>query len=326
MNWIQYALISAIMSSIWSLSVKEGVMSSFSIDFNAWYSLVALIISLIFHIYRNIPIGVSTILIIAGFMCGLASICLTRSVLTTPNPGMTMAIFRTQGLITAFIAFIFLGSSLSYDFVISMILVIIGVFIIINPTNFFIKSDWYSHFQHHNNVTGNGDSQQEIISEEDAETSEHNNDGNNLWLDSAILAALFMTCKDIFTKLSFHLYSSKVEHVVFNVLIGQTLLLFIYDYYKTGDIKLRRKNKNKYIWITLWTGLVFFIYLFTLTTATKYASNIGYVKSIDSLGIILTTILARYLYKSRLTKNIVIGIVCIITGVSYLSIKNYLIL
>ena len=321
MNWIQYAFMSAVLSSMWSLSVKDGVMSSFSIDFNAWYSLVSFVIALIYYGVKPGSIKISSILIIAGFMCGLASICLTRSVLTTPNPGMTMAIFRTQAILTAFVAFVFLGSSLSFDYVVSMILIIIGIFIIINPKTDIMENEWYQQFQHYqDNVIGE-------IEEEDFEAEEASEKGDKIWLYTAILAGLFMTCKDIFTKLSFHMFSSQVEHVVFNILLGQTIILFLYDFYKTGNVLLRpKKNKpgKKYIWITVWTGIVFFLYILTLTTATKYASNIGYVKSIDSMGIIITTILARYLFRSHLTKSMIVGILSIVTGVAYISIKNYI--
>lgn len=313
MNWIHYSYLTAILSSIWSISVKEGIMSSFSIDFTAWYAVISAMISLMINVVSGKSLKLVSYLIIGGFLAGCSTISLTKSLETSPNPGMSMAIFRTQSVLIALAAFLFFGSKLSIDSVIAMIVVIIGGFIITNAV--------------HTKQTS--ENSLEEFQEKNPEKNPHLGNlttSKKKWVIYALLASLCITGKDLITKTSFFLKTADIHEVVFNILLGQALILVAYDLYQTGNLYLEDKNKQEHLsnnkktlWITIWTGLIFYVYIYTLTTATKLSSNVGYVKSIDTFGIIITTIASHYLFNSTINSHILIGIGVIFFATLYIS-------
>lgn len=325
MNWIHYAYLSAFLSSVWSLSVKEGIMSSFSIDFTAWYALISTLISLLFNIIVGSPIKIISSLVIAGFFVGCSVICLTKSLDSSPNPGSSMAIFRTQAVFIALAAYLLFGSNLTIETMVAMIVVVIGVFIatgiVQKPTKIF-------------SLDNEGEDEEDV----DSILLGDKVVIKKTWPVYALLAALLVTFKDLIAKTAFHFKTADTYQVVFNILVGQSIVLIAYDYLQTGNFNLEDKNqenkqtnnkkdKRKTILITIWTGIIFFVYLISLTQATKLSSNVGYVKSIDTFGIIITTIASNYLFHTPLDWKVMLGIGMIFLGTLYISgfniVKQY---
>ena len=71
---------------------------------------------------------------------------------------------------------------------------------------------------------------------------------------------------------------------------------------------------------TIITGILFYLYNYTLTVACKIAPNIGYVKSIDCLGIVATVILSNIIFGTKLNIESYIGIGLTILGIIGVSI------
>ena len=74
------------------------------------------------------------------------------------------------------------------------------------------------------------------------------------------------------------------------------------------------------IYYTIISGILLYIYVYVITIACKLAPNIGFVKSIDSLGIVLTIILSNIIFKTRLNTQSYIGIGISIAGIIFVSI------
>jgi drug/metabolite transporter (DMT)-like permease len=341
MNWIHYAYLSAVLSSVWSLSVKEGIMSSFSIDFTAWYALISTLISLVVNILIGSPLKLIPYVLLGGCLAGLSVICLTRSLDTSPNPGMSMAIFRTQAVFIALAAFLLFGSNLTLGTMLAMVVVIIGVFIVTGIGQKTNKVANKVADKVANKVAGGaankvaGGAANKVAGEVAGEEEQTILLGKKIviqksWPMYALLAAIFVTGKDLITKTAFHLKDANIHQAVFNILLGQAFVLIGYDLYKTGNFNLETKNKankqtntsinkKKTILITIWTGIIFFAYLLSLTQATKLSSNVGYVKSIDTFGIVITTIASHYLFRAPLNWKITSGIGIILVGILYIS-------
>ena len=134
-----------------------------------------------------------------------------------------------------------------------------------------------------------------------------------------------MTLKDIFLKYSLFKKNSNVFNFIFYSLLLQTIVLFIYDLYISKNIKLDNKDDNKVvkgidIYYTIISGIFMYIYVYVITMACKLAPNIGFVKSIDSLGIVLTIILSNLIFKTKLNTQSYIGIGISIAGIIFVSI------
>ena len=58
MIWYIWPLIAAVLSSIWSLSVKKGLEHMIGTDFVSWYGLVSLIAIGILNLIQKIPLSI----------------------------------------------------------------------------------------------------------------------------------------------------------------------------------------------------------------------------------------------------------------------------
>lgn len=299
--WIYASLCSAVIGSIWTLSVKKGIMSIFATDFASWYGFVASLILMGYNLVTGIGLRFNLWGAIAGIFQGGAVVLSTISMSKSPNPGLTIATFRVQSIVTAILAYLIFGSSLSVYKIVAMAVVIYGVHMISETKN----------------ETFNGT--QAIEPKKNEKTSK-------AWVLLAILGGISMSIKDITTKQAF-LAESKPNTmvIILNSLIVQTIIVFIYDKISTGTIKPRDLNQDHVInykdWIIIaWTGLIYVMYNFGVATSTKLAPNVGYAKAIITFSVIISTITAHYLYKSALTTKSMTGVCIIVAGIVCISI------
>ena len=145
------------------------------------------------------------------------------------------------------------------------------------------------------------------------------------WIIIAIIAGIFMTIKDIFTKYALLSENSNTPNIIFYGFLVQTIIMFVYEYYVSRNIKLKDKNNDKIVackdkLIIVVVGIILYRYVYTLTNACKLAPNIGFVKSIDTLGIVATILLSNLIFKTKLNKQSYLGILITIISIIIVSI------
>lgn len=314
-NWVSWSLIGAVLSAVWSLSMKKGISSIMPLDFANWYGVVSMIGMIIYNIAKRIGYQYSTLSLLIGFFQAVTSITITKSIRESPNPGSSMAVFRAQSVLTTILAVIFFGSKISIGKVIATIVVVIGVYISSSSSSTKKKPLGF-----HNPRRESFTDKNKVSPSSEESDSKHSS-----WFLFAIFAALAITGKDLLTKFCLggnqHL---KIENVILNSLIGQSIFLMAYEWYKEGTFSLQDLNGDKKvnlkdIGITVWTGIVFLIYVIAVDYSVKTAPNAGYAKSIDTLGVIITAIASHYLFGSSLTPKMMGGIALIIGGILYIA-------
>ena len=301
-KWIFLSIIVAILGSASNISLKEGLFTTYSDDFTAYMSLFSLVMISIFNfvIKGNFNLnywGMST-----GFFLGIANIFLIKASQKAPNPGIAMALMRCQAIYTFIASYLIFGGKFKPYKLIGMLITIVGVYLIVS--NQIDKKE----------IKGN------------KSKKDKNEKSNNLnWIYFALLSGVFMTVKDILTKKALNVKNSTTLNILFNALVFQTILTFIYKYFNTKNLKLEDVNKDgktdkkdyKYVIIT---SVFFILYILTIMQATKLAPNIGYIKSIDTFGVILTVIISKYLFKSDINKGSWIGIITTLIGLVLVSV------
>lgn len=304
MNWLSYAIGGAFLSSLWSLSVKEGITSVFSTDFASWYSVVACVLLTIFNLVRSGPSSftVSPWGLSAGVFQAIAGLALTNSFKNAPNPGLTMSVFRTQAILTSILAYFLFGSNLSPGKLVAMAVVSGGVYLVSKTKHeSFVGTETLAETQH-----------KQVSS---TSTS---------WLLMAIIGGVAMSGKDVTTKWAILHPKAKLTNILWNSLLIQSVVMLIYDKYTTGSIAIHDHTGDGSIdgkdkLLVVWTGMVFLIYVGSVIMATKLAPNVGYAKAVDTLGVLLTTVAAYYLWKAPITREAILGIFLIIGGIMYIS-------
>ena len=105
---------------------------------------------------------------------------------------------------------------------------------------------------------------------------------------------------------------------IFKSITAACIISFIYQFIKTKNLKLESKQKNKkynkYFYVLV-ISLIFIVASFFANISTNIAPIPGLAKAIDSLGIILTLIISKYLFKnSKISKKQWLGIFILIIG------------
>jgi drug/metabolite transporter (DMT)-like permease len=315
MNWLAFAFIGAVLSAVWSLSVKKGLHNVFATDFASGYVMIS---ALILTLYNLIKLGVKSFKpdgwgIGSGICQAIAGIALTLSFKASPNPGLTMSVFRTQAILTAVLSYFVFGAPITLPKIIAMIVVASGVYFVSKekPSDSHETKESFTIKNTEQHLTKFGHKLTEKVKKS--------------WLLLAIVAGVSMSLKDIFTKKALIRTPKNLFGILWNAIFVQSLAMIIYDRYTTGSFGWKDENgdgtvdlKDKLI--IVWTGAIFMLYVTTVIKATQLAPNVGYAKAVDTFGVIITTIVAHFLFKAPITKDSIAGILLIVSGISYISL------
>ena len=135
MNWLAYSILSSIIGSARSITEKEGLLHILESSFTCYMSLVALIISLVYNIINKVPFDVNKFAILAGLFQGIAALLILDSVNKADNPGLPMAFFRCQAVLTSIASVFLYKAKLPAHKLIAMCFVIICVYILAKSLN-----------------------------------------------------------------------------------------------------------------------------------------------------------------------------------------------
>ena len=219
-----------------------------------------------------------------------------------------MAILRCQAIYTFIVSYLFFGGDINIYKIIGICLVILGLFIIV-----FNTEKWEL-------FTVNVKKGKIVKNSKNSKNNLNFKINNITWIILALVAGIFVTGKDFYSKEALLHPKSSIMNILYNQLISQTILAFFYKLYKTGNLYLQDTNNDdktdktdyKYVLITTF---FFVVYSFLLLLATEYAPNIGYIKSIDTLSIVITIILSKYIFNTSVNYYIWFGIILILVGV-----------
>ncbi|MAH21009.1 MAG: hypothetical protein CMB96_06215 [Flavobacteriaceae bacterium] len=320
MKWAILSVISAIAGSLWSLSIKYGLEVFSPISFAGWYSFIASLISIGAAFYKTHSLKISKYGIGAGIASGIAIACAAKAINIGPNPGFCMALIRMQAILTAIMSYFIWGAPLTPLNILGMILACIGVLLLVMSGN--VKK----------HVVKQKEEEKQKQEEKQAKTAQTAAPTSKIagyeWVIFSLLAALAMTGKDLFTKTALIKYGkSTFMDLFWNTAFFSVIAVFGYMLIKNKslDLKLTKSEKSAkdyykdagyYVGLT---ALAFSLYQFTVIAASKEAPNVGFVKSIDTLGIILTSIVSYYEFNSALDGENIVGMICIVLGACCVS-------
>ena len=296
LTWIPLSLMSACMSSVWSLAVKAGLEKVQAASFTAWYSAGAAIILAAVIYMSGGKVGLNLWGSVAGLFAGIASVGLAKSFAISPNPGFSMGVFRMQAVVTALASYFFFKAPLDRIKVIGMLVACGGVALLARSTK---RTETFK---------GGGRVKQ---------TKKKDELG---WLWLAAGAGITMSIKDLATK---HALTAGggggIAPTLLSCSLGQVLVTMLAAYYLEGGLALTpvkgTSSPMHYKWYVAAAAGAFALYQGTVISASKAAPNVGMVKAIDSLGLVLTTLASHFLYGSSLGARSLESVGVILLGV-----------
>lgn len=284
--WILYAFGSAFFAGITAILAKIGIKNVDSNLATAIRTIVILIFSWLmvfivgsFNTIVNLTTKTIVFLILSGISTGMSWLCYFKA-LQLGNVNKVTPIDKSSTILTMILAMIFLGESITFFKVISIILIGIGTYLMIE------KKD---------------DNKQEK---------------NNKWLIFAFGSAIFASLTSILGKVGIEGVESNLGTAIRTIVVLIMAWLVVFVTKKQGEIKSVDKKSWKFLLLSgLTTGLSWLCYYKSLQDGQA-----SIVVPIDKLSILVTIAFSYIILKERLKKKSIMGLILIVIGTLLLLI------
>ena len=128
--WLIYAFIACLCTTISILIEKELLKKYTSLEVTKYqFSISTLILFIINIIYYN-DFKINLLPCLAGFFAFFQVLLLNKSLKMSNNPGLPIALFRTQIILTTILSYFIFKNPISFEMLLFMIIIIIGYVLI----------------------------------------------------------------------------------------------------------------------------------------------------------------------------------------------------
>tara|TARA_B100000575_G_C23119820_1_gene647869 strand:- start:1867 stop:2283 length:417 start_codon:yes stop_codon:yes gene_type:complete len=134
------------------------------------------------------------------------------------------------------------------------------------------------------------------------------------WLFYALLAAVFISIRDV---ISFD-FIKRYDYIQYMVLANIIIFIGTMIYIFSTDFKIQKPKLNDFIIILIRLLIVYFIIDPSIYNSIKNCDNPGYAKSIISLNTLFVFFIVAYIYKSKIDAKKIAGVILMLGGSYFL--------
>lgn len=284
--WILYAYGSAFFAGITAILAKIGIKNTDSNLATAVRTIVILIFSWLmvfivgsFNTITELTTKTIIFLILSGLATGLSWLCYFKA-LQLGNVNKVTPIDKSSTILTMVLAMIFLGEKITSLKLISIILIGIGTYLMIEK-----KKD-------------------------------NKQAKDNKWLLYAFGSAIFASLTSILGKIGIEGVESNLGTAIRTIVVLVMAWIVVFVTKKQGEIKNIDKRSWKFLLLSgLTTGLSWLCYYKALQDGEA-----SIVVPIDKLSIVITIVFSYIILKEKLNKKSMLGLIGIIVGTLLLLI------
>jgi len=284
--WILYALGSAFFAGITAILAKIGIKNTDSNLATAIRTVVILFFSWLmvfivgsFNTITSISSKTLIFLILSGLATGLSWLCYFKA-LQIGNVNKVTPIDKSSTILTMILAMIFLGENITVLKIVSIILIGIGTYLMIEKK------------------------------EDSKETKD------NKWLILALGSALFASLTSILGKVGIEGVESNLGTAIRTVVVLIMAWILVFVTGRQNEIKNIDKKSWKFlIFSGLTTGLSWLCYYKALQDGEA-----SIVVPIDKLSILVTMAFSYFILKEKFSKKSITGLIGIVGGTLLLII------
>ena len=135
-----------------------------------------------------------------------------------------------------------------------------------------------------------------------------------VWVTYALLAAVFISIRDIIS-LDF---IKRYDYIQYMVLANIIIFIGTMMYVHVTDFKIKKPIMNDLFIILIRLAIVYFIIDPSVYNSIKNCDNPGYAKSIISLNTLFIFFLATIVYKSEINSSKIAGVILMLFGSYFL--------
>lgn len=278
--WILYAFGSAFFAGITAILAKIGIKNTDSNLATAVRTIVILIFSWLmvfivgsFNTINELTTKTIIFLILSGLATGLSWLCYFKA-LQLGNVNKVTPIDKSSTILTMVLAMIFLGEKITFLKFISIILIGIGTYLMIEK-----KKD-------------------------------NKQAKDNKWLLYAFGSAIFASLTSILGKIGIEGVESNLGTAIRTIVVLVMAWIVVFVTKKQSEIKKIDKRSWKFLLLSgLTTGLSWLCYYKALQEGEA-----SIVVPIDKLSIVITIVFSYFILKEKLSKKSMLGLIGIIVG------------
>lgn len=278
--WILYAFGSAFFAGITAILAKIGIKNTDSNLATAVRTIVILIFSWLmvfivgsFNTINELTTKTIIFLILSGLATGLSWLCYFKA-LQLGNVNKVTPIDKSSTILTMVLAMIFLGEKITFLKFISIILIGIGTYLMIEK-----KKD-------------------------------NKQAKDNKWLLYAFGSAIFASLTSILGKIGIEGVESNLGTAIRTIVVLVMAWIVVFVTKKQSEIKNIDKRSWKFLLLSgLTTGLSWLCYYKALQDGEA-----SIVVPIDKLSIVITIVFSYFILKEKLSKKSMLGLIGIIGG------------
>ena len=278
--WILYAFGSAFFAGITAILAKIGIKNTDSNLATAVRTIVILIFSWLmvfivgsFNTINELTTKTIIFLILSGLATGLSWLCYFKA-LQLGNVNKVTPIDKSSTILTMVLAMIFLGEKITFLKFISIILIGIGTYLMIEK-----KKD-------------------------------NKQAKDNKWLLYAFGSAIFASLTSILGKIGIEGVESNLGTAIRTIVVLVMAWIVVFVTKKQSEIKNIDKRSWKFLLLSgLTTGLSWLCYYKALQEGEA-----SIVVPIDKLSIVITIVFSYFILKEKLSKKSMLGLIGIIGG------------
>ena len=134
------------------------------------------------------------------------------------------------------------------------------------------------------------------------------------WLFYALLAAVFISIRDVISLDFIKRYDYIQYMVIANIIIFIGTMIYIF----ATDFKIQKPKLNDFVIILIRLSIVYFIIDPSIYNSIKNCDNPGYAKSVISLNTLFVFFIVAYMYKSKIDAKKIAGIILMLGGSYFL--------
>lgn len=278
--WILYAFGSAFFAGITAILAKIGIKNTDSNLATAIRTIVILIFSWLmvfivgsFNTITELTTKTIIFLILSGVATGLSWLCYFKA-LQLGNVNKVTPIDKSSTILTMILAMILLGEKITILKIVSIILIGIGTYLMIEKKN------------------------------------DNKQAKDNKWLIFALGSAVFASLTSILGKIGINGVESNLGTAIRTIVVLIMAWVVVFVTKKQSEIKDIDKKSWKFLLLSgLTTGLSWLCYYKALQDGEA-----SIVVPIDKLSIIITISFSYFILKEKLNKKSLIGLILIIIG------------
>ena len=134
------------------------------------------------------------------------------------------------------------------------------------------------------------------------------------WLFYALLAAVFISIRDVISLDFIKRYDYIQYMVIANIIIFIGTMVYVF----TTGFKIQKPKLNDFVVILIRLLIVYFIIDPSVYNSIKNCDNPGYAKSVISLNTLFVFFIVAFIYKSKIDAKKIGGIIMMLVGSYFL--------